>query len=115
MQIETALIQNVLVVKPLEKRLDAALATQFKGHLMDSINDGRLKIVLDLTHIDFMDSSGLAVLLTTLKTIGSDGTLAICNPQPAVTSLFEVTRVKRVLTFYDSVDAAVAALSDDAA
>lgn len=112
MQIDSNLIQDVLVVKPLEKRLDAASATQFKGHLTDWINEGHLKIILDLTHVDFMDSSGLAALLTTLKTVESAGALAICNPQPAVMSLFEVTRVQRVLMFYPSVEAAVAELGE---
>lgn len=56
MEIEEKKIGSVLVVVPRDSRIDAAVSTEFKGRMVDWINEGSKLIVLDLSHVDFVDS-----------------------------------------------------------
>ncbi len=110
MQIEDQVIEGILVVTPLEKRLDASAAADFKGKMVDWINSGHRRIVLDLSMVDFVDSSGLGAIVSCLKTLGEGGDLAISGIKDAVLSLFKLTRMNRVFQIYPSSEAAVKGL-----
>jgi anti-sigma B factor antagonist len=102
MQIEGKQVDNLLVVMPLEKRLDAAVAADFKGKILDWINAGHNRIVLDLSRVDFVDSSGLGAIVSCLKTLGGQGDLLICGLKETVMSLFQLTRMNRVFQIFPS-------------
>lgn len=111
MQIEDKLIENILVVTPLEKRLDASAAADFKGKMVDWINQGHRRIVLDLSLVDFVDSSGLGAIVSCLKTLGEGGDLVISGIRDAVLSLFQLTRMNRVFQIFPSPEAAIKGLT----
>src|SRR5512136_1080484 len=103
---------EILTVKPLARRIDASGSTHFKGHILDWVNEGRKRIVLDLADVDFIDSSGLVALVSVLKMIGPGGELVICGMNEAVLDLFRLTRMNRVFQIFPSRKAAVDALSN---
>lgn len=105
---------EVLIVRPLEKRIDAATATEFKEKMGHWIASGNRWIVLDLSEVDFIDSSGLGAIVSGLKKIGNDGNLVISSVRETVMSLFRLTRMNRVFDIFSSEDEAVAALSKKA-
>lgn len=111
MQIEDKVIKGILVVTPLEKRLDATAATDFKGKMVDWINLGHRRIILDLSLVDFVDSSGLGAIVSCLKTLGEGGDLVISGIRDAVLSLFQLTRMNRVFQIFPSSEAAIKGLS----
>ena len=111
MQIESSKIDNVLVVIPLEKQIDASSAIDFKEKMTEWINDGNNKIVLNLSHVDFVDSSGLGAILSNLKRLGTDGDLYVCCIKEAVMNLFKLTRMNRILKIFSSQDEAVKTLT----
>lgn len=102
---------DVLIVVPQEQRIDASSAKAFKGEMVDWINEGHHKIVLDLQHVNFIDSSGLGAIVSCLKSLGDQGALVLCNIGGAVSSLFELTRMDRKFKIFRSQEEAVAALS----
>ncbi|WP_134500146.1 STAS domain-containing protein, partial [Microvirga pakistanensis] len=53
---------NILVVQVEEKRIDASTAPIFKDEMTRCIEGGQNQIVLDLSRVDFIDSSGLGAL-----------------------------------------------------
>lgn len=112
MEIEEKKMGSVLVVIPRDGRIDAAVSTEFKGRMVDWINEGSKLIVLDLSHVDFVDSSGLGVLVSSLKTIGGDGDLALCCIQKTVMKLFDLTRMNRVFSIFPQQSDAVQALNE---
>jgi anti-sigma B factor antagonist len=114
MQLQETKTADVLIVKPLEKRIDAATATDFKQKMSDWINSGNRRIVLNLSKVDFMDSSGLGAIISTLKKIGDDGNIVICGIKETVMSLFRLTRMDRVFDIFPSEEAALKALSEKA-
>lgn len=108
MEMDSRKAGDVLVVRLLVKRIDAATAMDFKGMMVDCINNGNLKIVLDLSAVDFVDSTGLGMIVATLKTLGSDGVMAICSPTEVVRSLFTLTRMNKLFDIVPTVEEAIA-------
>jgi anti-anti-sigma factor len=64
MQLEQRNAGEALVVTPLEERLDARVATDFKERMAELIASGNSKIVLDLSKVEFIDSSGLGAIVS---------------------------------------------------
>ncbi|MBF0100457.1 MAG: STAS domain-containing protein [Desulfobacterales bacterium] len=112
MKIETQKQGDVLIIIPLEKRIDITCAKEFKGKLVDWINEGSRQIVLNLAHVEFIDSSGLSVLVSSLKTIGKNGDLFLCEiNSELVKNLFDLTRMYLIFKIFSSQDEAVRALT----
>jgi len=114
MQIHQNTNGEVLIVRPLEKRIDAATATEFKEKMSEWIGAGNRRIVLNLADVDFIDSSGLGAIVSSLKRIGTEGDLVICTVRETVMSLFRLTRMNRVFDIYPSETEAIATLSGKA-
>ena len=102
---------NVLVVHVAEKRVDASKAPAFKDEMTKCIESGQTQLVLDLSNVDFVDSSGLGAIVACLKQLGPRGNLAIAGARGAVSRLFTLTRMDKVFALHDTVDSAVAKLS----
>ncbi|NLT22087.1 MAG: STAS domain-containing protein [Syntrophorhabdus sp.] len=111
MEIEERKVGDVLVVLPREKRIDASVSTGFKGKMVDWINQGNKRIVLDLSQVDFIDSSGLGAIVSSLKTLGNDGDLVICGVRETVMGLFRITRMNRVFQIFADESEAIKALA----
>jgi anti-sigma B factor antagonist len=75
------------------------------------IGAGNRRIVLNLSEVDFIDSSGLGAIVSSLKKIGNDGDLVICSVRETVMSLFRLTRMNRVFDILSSEEEAIGALS----
>ena len=101
MQIATRIVDGVLILTPLNRRIDAHMAAAFRAALIDRIDAGARRIRVDLQQVEFMDSAGLGALVSALKRIGRDGELTICAPRPAVRSMFELTRLDRLMPIVD--------------
>jgi anti-sigma B factor antagonist len=101
---------DVLIVWPLEKRIDAATSAEFKQKMSEWIDAGNRKIVLNLSEVDFIDSSGLGAIISSLKKISGKGDLVICGVKETVMSLFRLTRMHRVFDILGSEDEAVSKL-----
>lgn len=102
---------NILIVQVEEKRIDASKAPAFKNEMTRCIDTGQSQIVLDLSRVDFIDSSGLGALVSCLKRLGPRGSLAVAGATGAVTRLFTLTRMDRVFALHPNVDSAVEQLS----
>ncbi|WP_420473273.1 STAS domain-containing protein [Noviherbaspirillum sp. ST9] len=87
---------DIAIVRPQVKRLDASVALAFKQEVQQVVESGEKALVLDLADVQFMDSSGLGAMVSILKALGAGGRLAVCNVTGAVLSLFKLTRMDRV-------------------
>ena len=102
---------DILVVRVEEKRVDASRAPHFKDEITRRIEAGHTRLILDLSGVDFVDSSGLGAIVACLKRLGPRGDLAIAGAKGAVSRLFTLTRMDKVFPLHDTVDAAVAQMS----
>jgi anti-sigma B factor antagonist len=113
MQLDQRRAGDALIVTPLEDRLDARVATDFKERMTELIASGNTKIVLDLSKVEFIDSSGLGAIVSSLKRMGGRGELVVCGLQETTMTLFKLTRMDRVFQVFDSEQQAVSALGGE--
>jgi anti-sigma B factor antagonist len=91
--------------------LHVTTAPDFSASLNDAITDGKTSVVLDMTDVAFIDSTGLSVLLNALRRVTRrDGRLALVCTNPTVLRLFEITRLDSTFDIWPDVDAAVASV-----
>ena len=89
--------------------VDVATVPRLREQLHGLVAEGNTRIVVDLDGVDFLDSTGLGVLVGALKRVrSSDGELSLVCTQPRIRKVFEVTGLTKVFTLYDTVDEAVA-------
>ncbi|MFF0425090.1 STAS domain-containing protein [Streptomyces sp. NPDC004520] len=90
--------------------LDMETAGRLQELLTEQFGQGRHRLVLDLSALDFMDSSGLNVLIRAVnKARESDGDLYLAAPTPAVRRILEITGVMTTIPPHDAVADALAA------
>jgi anti-anti-sigma factor len=83
-------------------------AEEFKQTLVQDIEMGARKIVADLTECEFIDSTFLGALVVSLKKITNlGGDLRLVGFQPAVHSMFELTRMYRVFEAFKTKEEAI--------
>jgi anti-sigma B factor antagonist len=90
--------------------IDVHSGPVLREHLLDLIAHHESEIVVDLSEVSFLDSSGLGVLVTAHKrarALGGHLRLAACRP--AVADIFQITALDKAFPMYDSVDDALAA------
>ena len=98
---------DVLVVELREDNLDASNVREFRDAVQAVIQE-RTQVVLDMSGVKFVDSSGLGALISCLRQInGRRGDFKLCGMSKTVRALFELMRMHRVFNIYDSRDDAV--------
>jgi anti-sigma B factor antagonist len=93
-------------------RLDAAAAPQFKQEVEAFASTQPRRVLLDLSGVEFVDSTGLGVLVSLLKKMGPDGRIAVFGAGSSVQRLFQVTRLDSLFRLCASRGEAESALAD---
>lgn len=94
--------QDFTVVTPQIPQLDSNVAADFKTAFSELLASDQHFILLDLSLVDFMDSSGLAAIVFCfqLTTIGKK--LAICGLNDRVEQLFTLTQMQKVVQLFST-------------
>ena len=96
--------------------IHATTAPQFSERLNAAISEGRTGVVLDLTGVEFIDSTGLSVLLNGLRRVTRvRGAMVIACENPTVLRLFEITKLDSTFDIVGSCDEAIARIRQFAA
>jgi anti-sigma B factor antagonist len=92
----------------LEGEVDVYTAPKLKSRLIDFVDEGKYKIVIDLQKVEFMDSSGLGVLVGGLKRVKShDGAIALVCTHENILKIFRITGLVKVFPIYSTDEEAV--------
>jgi anti-sigma B factor antagonist len=95
--------------------LDLASAPELKRTLHDLLGSGRTRLVLDLGCVAFMDSTALGVMVGIHRRLSEDERLAVAEPGPAVSRLFEVSGLTNSFRVFATREAAVSYVTQDTA
>lgn len=110
-------VGGVGVVRAHAARIDAAVAIQFKDRfseivagLPDAAGDATAggsdrTVLLDLTEVEFLDSSGLGAVVAARKLLGKGRQLSLAGLQPAVEKVLRLTHMDRVFPIYPDAEA----------
>mgnify|MGYP000889275886 CR=1 FL=1 len=101
---------NHLVVS-LSGRMDVHLASEVENQLANLMKSQPDKhILLDLSDVEYMSSSGLRVFVSSMRTLRERNlNLLLCNLSPAVRKVFEVVELMDMFDIYESQEEALAA------
>lgn len=92
-------------------RLSAADAGSVSDELHRILETGGKNISIDMAELDFVDSSGLSVLISTLKTARRDGgDLVLLNVNPRIMALLELTRLNEIIDIFEDQESLIRAL-----
>lgn len=109
MEIEVDKIGGVAVAAVPVDELDASNAGEFKRDIGPVLRDNS-KLVLDLSRLRFVDSSGLGAMLSCLRQLSAKGgDLKLSGMSKQVRALFELVRMHRIFDIYETKEEAVRA------
>jgi anti-anti-sigma factor len=117
MQVQEKRFAGVTVLQP-AGRLDHANSPRFQDQLLRALEGpkGTVPVVIDMAGLEYVSSAGLRALMVGAKRAkGSSGALAVAALTPLVREVFSISRFDKVLPVHDTLRAALAALSADAA
>jgi anti-sigma B factor antagonist len=90
-RIKTSDVERGVTRVHLVGEVDIASAKQLQQALGDLVRDGHTRLLVDLTDVSFIDSTGLGVLLHTVRQLRRRrGRLAVLCPDPTMRALFEL-------------------------
>jgi anti-sigma B factor antagonist len=90
--------------------IDVYTAPKLRERLVELINAGHYHLIIDLEGVEFLDSTGLGVLVGALKRVrGHQGSLRLVCNQERLLKIFRITGLAKVFGIYESVDAASSA------
>lgn len=94
--------ENLAVVKVNGRALDAGNAPAFKEQMSSAI-EANARVVLDVSSLEFLDSSGLGVILSCLRQLtAKGGDMKLCGMTKPVRALFELVRMHRIIEVYNT-------------
>ncbi|MHA6262982.1 STAS domain-containing protein [Arenibacterium sp. CAU 1754] len=90
-------------------RIDAAIAIQFKEDMRRETETGPDRVILDLSSVEFIDSSGLGAIVAAMKQLDDHRKLDLAGLTPTVDKVFRLTRMDTVFNLFGTLDDAIAA------
>ena len=92
--------------------VDLYTAPEFKERMVQVIEDGKKRVVVDLSEATFIDSTTLGVLVGGVKRLRpTGGSLALVCTDQNIQKIFEITGLDRVFPIHETREAALAAVA----
>jgi anti-sigma B factor antagonist len=99
------------VILALSGKLDATTAKTFEEKILGVIDSGAQRLVVDLSLLEYVSSSGLRVFLLAAKRLQStDGKIVLCSMKDHVRQVFDLAGFSSILSIYSSRDQAMKSL-----
>lgn len=104
--------QGVVILKPQGKIMGGPDASLLHDKLYEYIQQNKKQVVIDLAEVDWMNSTGLGILISGYTTLRNNkGQLKLANVTDKIHSLLTITKLVAVFEAYDSVEQAVASFN----
>ena len=90
--------------------IDVYTAPKLREKLIELVSEGSHDLVVNLESVDFLDSTGLGVLVGALKRVKAhDGSLSLVCTQDKILKIFKITGLTKVFPIHESVEQATSA------
>jgi anti-sigma B factor antagonist len=105
-ELQSSSPEDALLV--LAGEIDLYTSAQLRTALEHAIDGGARRVIVDLSKVDFVDSTGLAVLIEAIKRLPSPGgSLHVVCPNGHIKRVFEITGLTSVLTLHATREEAI--------
>ncbi len=100
---------NDRIVVDVSGEIDVYTAPKLRDKITELVGDGVYDIVIDLEGVEFLDSTGLGVLVGGLKKVRAhDGSLSLVCTQDRLLKIFQITGLSKVFAIHETAEAALA-------
>lgn len=99
--------ENYSIVKIGEEKVDTSVAPELKSEFMTLNQDGVKSIIIDMSDVKYVDSSGLSALLVGNRTFGETGAFVLYNLTDHVMKLISISQLDKVMTIVAGKEEAV--------
>lgn len=107
MQLSDSVTGDTQIIRVEARRIDAAVAIQFKDEVRARADRDVGRVILDLGEVEFLDSSGLGAVVAAYKQVAPGQTLELAALTPPVRRVFQLTRMDTIFTIHDRPEAAL--------
>ncbi len=112
MNIKQSPQDNVMVLELSGKIMGGPDFDKFKGEITDLVEGGYKNVILDMSGVPWINSTGLGILITGYHSIkAAEGTMKICNVKERVLSIFYISQLENIFDVYETRDEALKAAS----
>jgi anti-sigma B factor antagonist len=109
---QIVLAESTVLLTPNVSIYDATAASELKKVANGTLSKKIRNVVLDLSKVKYMDSFGLASVLSILKSCKEvGGLLVLLNPNSTVLQLIQLTKLTNILSVVETTEEALLALS----
>ena len=108
MNIKSQKIDNFLVIELESAKIEATNSNSIKESINEIKSLEDKNVILNLSNIEFMDSSGIAVVISLYKKLATNSKeLRICSLNDFLKELFDITKLNQIMKIYSSLDDAL--------
>jgi anti-sigma B factor antagonist len=100
MRLESERQGEILIIRALDDRIDAAGAIKFKERMRELVAEPSDRVVLDMSNVAFLDSSGLGAVVSVMKALGPSRRLELSGLTATVEKVFRLTRMDSVFIIH---------------
>lgn len=99
---------GIVILSPKGKIMGGPDASLLQDKLYEFIEQNKKKVIVDLSEVDWMNSTGLGILISSYTTLrNNDGMLKLANVTDKIQSLLTITKLVTVFEAYNSVEEAI--------
>jgi anti-anti-sigma factor len=99
----------------LNENLDSRISAKMKAEVLILAQPDIGALIIDLSHVEFIDSSGLGVLLLAQRQLKEyDAPVILVGLQPSVRVLLEISHLHEIFNIYDTMEEVIADLEQEA-
>jgi len=116
LEIETQMTPDNIPVVHLKGEIDLHTCSVLRDTLRDLIEKEHYQIVINLAEVPYLDSAALGVLVDAVRRVREhEGSISLVSTTPFVRRAFEITRLVKIFQLYDSDEAALTGIREQAA
>lgn len=107
MSIKIKYEESYVIVLP-DEEIEVYNISEIKEVLFDIIEKGNRYLVMDMSKVEYIDSSGLGVLVSVLKKVKhAEGKLVLVSPKSSVKQILNLTNLDKVFNIQDTLQNAI--------
>jgi anti-anti-sigma factor len=100
--------ENVEVVTFSVNKINALVADEIKDKIVTLFENANVKVIIDLTGVDYIDSSGFGCFLSSFRAAKNNyGVLKFANAEPQIKALFETLNLHTIFEIYNDTESCI--------
>lgn len=113
LKIDVKHVSDQISIIMLEGEVDVYTAPQLKQQIIKLLDEGMLKIIVNLESVEYLDSTALGVLIGGLKRLRErEGSLVLICTNNRIKRIFEITGLDKIFSILSSEDEALNSMGD---